>query len=73
MERRRWREERGGEEGLATRICVRQPKLADLIRGVGPNEWRSTLEWCSRDPVWVGEGVRGTGVPEVTESHRQGV
>lgn len=68
--------ERGAEkveEGLLTRICVRQLKLADLIRRVGPNEWGSTLEWCSRDPVWVGEAVRGTGVPGVTESHRQGV
>ena len=58
---------------MVTCISVQQPKLADLIRGVGPNEWGSGLEWCCRDPVWVGEALRGTGVPEVTESHRQGV
>lgn len=58
-------EERGGGAGWL--------KLADLIRRVGPNEWGSMLEWCSRDQVWVGEPVRGTGVSEVTESHRLGV
>ena len=56
---RRW----GGEQGEGLVTCIVVPKLADLIRRVGPNEWGSALEWYSRDPVWVGEAVRGTGVP----------
>lgn len=59
-------EERREEEGLLTCICVLQPKLADLIRGVGLNEWGSALECRCGDPVWAGEVVRGTGV---TQSH----
>lgn len=40
-------------------VC--EPKVADLIRRVGQNEWRSTLDWCSRDPVWVRDSLWGPG------------
>lgn len=56
--------EGGGQERLAACICVQQPKLADLIRRVGPNEWGSILSGV----VGIQSGKRGTGVLQVTES-----
>lgn len=62
------RKEKGG--GLVPCVCVRQLKLADLIRRVGPNEWGSTLEWCSGGPVWVVGRARGPEGHRITQTGR---
>lgn len=63
-----------GEEGASyTHLCgtakTGRPDKKRSVQMNGGQRWSGVV----RGPVCVGEAARGTGVPEVTESHRQGV